>query len=60
MSAKDQLVYVQKYFEKQIATFGKLTTLEDVYLAVFSPAFIGKPLSYVAYYKGSAAYTQNK
>jgi len=51
MTVIEQLAFVKKYFEKQIATYGKLTTLEDVYLAVFSPAFIGKPMTYVAYYK---------
>jgi hypothetical protein len=39
MTALEQLDYVEKYF---MPHKGKLKTLEDVYLAVFSPAFIGK------------------
>lgn len=57
MSPIDQLDYVEKYFSAYI---WKLNTLEDVYLAVFSPAFIGKPLDYIAYQKWTSAYWQNK
>lgn len=57
MTAVEQLDYVEKFFLSKKDT---LKTLEDVYLAVFSPAFIGKSLSYVAYSTWSAAYTQNK
>ena len=60
MSALAQLDYVQKYLEKRISISGKLKTLSDVYLAVFSPAFIGRPSTYVAYYKEEDAYKQNK
>lgn len=56
MYSLQQLDFVEQYF---LPYKDKLHTLEDVYLAVFSPAFIGKPLSYVGYYKWSAAYTQN-
>jgi hypothetical protein len=56
MDVVQQLDYVEKFF---LPHKDKLNTLEDVYLAVFSPAFIGKPLSYVCYYQESAAYQQN-
>lgn len=57
MSAIDQLDYVEKYF---LPHKWNLKTLEDVYLAVFSPAFIGKPLDYVAYSRWTPAYWLNK
>ncbi len=57
MTALDQLDYVEKYFLKHK---NQLKTLEDVYLAVFSPAFIGKSLDYVGYSIWTAAYAQNK
>ncbi|MCX6824821.1 MAG: hypothetical protein NTY80_01230 [candidate division SR1 bacterium] len=56
MTAFEQLDYVQKYF---LPYKGRLKTLEDVYLAVFTPKFVGKPLNYVGYSKPSNEYTQN-
>jgi murein DD-endopeptidase MepM/ murein hydrolase activator NlpD len=57
MTAEEQMVYVGKYFEPYK---GRLNTLEDAYLAVFSPAFIGKGNNHVAYERGSVAYEQNR
>lgn len=48
MTAEEQLVYVEKFFKPRA---GKLHTLDDVYLAVFYPAAIGKPPSYVVFDK---------
>ena len=56
MSFAQQLEYVKKYFAPYV---GKLQSLEDTYLAVFYPAFIGKPLDAVLGQKGSAIYDQN-
>lgn len=56
MSFVDQLEVVKKYFEPYR---GKLNSLEDTYLAIFYPAFIGKPLSEVLGSTGSAIYNQN-
>jgi len=60
MSAEQQLDYVEKYFNKIKQRYPSLPRLEDVYLAIFTPAFIGKSTSAVAYSAGSAGYSQNK
>jgi hypothetical protein len=56
MSFIDQLEYVKKYFAPYQ---GKLSSLEDTYLAIFYPAFIGKSLDSVLGSTGSAIYNQN-
>ena len=38
---------------------GRYKTMGDVYMAVFSPAFIGKPSTTVMYISPSRAYNQN-
>ena len=48
MTAVQQLAYVEKYFRP---SKGKLTSLEDVYMAILWPAAIGKPLSHVLFAK---------
>jgi hypothetical protein len=57
MTFRDQLEYVKKYFAPYR---GKLSSLEDTYLAIFYPAFIGKPLDTVLGSTGSLIYEQNK
>jgi hypothetical protein len=59
MSAVEQLVYVEEYF-RRAAGNKKLVLLSDVYITVFSPAFIGRPDSTVMYMAGSKQYAQNK
>lgn len=44
MPAVDQLYYVYKYLQPYA---GRLKSLGDVYLAIFYPAAIGKPASYI-------------
>jgi hypothetical protein len=56
MTAEGQLDYVEKYFQPHT---NKLTTLEDVYMAILWPVAIGKPNSEVLFSKRSTAYTQN-
>lgn len=56
MSFTDQLEYVKKYFAPYQ---GKLNSLEDTYLAIFYPAFIGKSNDAVLGSTGSAIYNQN-
>ena len=56
MSFKAQLEYVKKYFEPMK---GKLHSLDDVYLYIFSPKGIGRPHDFVMYSSPEAAYTQN-
>ena len=58
MDPLQQLDYVAKY----LAPYkGKMNTMADAYLAVFSPAFIGKGDDHVAYSTADgAAYSQNK
>jgi hypothetical protein len=56
MTAVRQLDYVRKYFWPYR---GRLRSLEDVYLAIFTPAAIGKPADYKLYKKGTKAYSQN-
>lgn len=57
MSAERQLDYVRKYFQPYS---GRLKTLEDVYMAIFTPAAIGKSADHQLYKEGSKAYTQNR
>jgi len=56
MSFSEQLELVKQYFAPYI---GKLRSLEDTYLAVFYPAFIGKPSDAVLGHAPDAIYTQN-
>lgn len=56
MSALEQLVYVEKYFESKK---GRLNSFNDVCMAVFFPAAIGKGEDHVLFRAGTKAYTQN-
>lgn len=57
MTFQEQLEYVKKYFA---GYRGKLKSLEDTYLAIFYPAFIGAALDSVLGSTGSAIYEQNR
>lgn len=57
MSALQQLEYVEKYLSPYK---GRLKSKADAYMAVFSPAFIGKGDDHVAYSRGQGAYAGNK
>lgn len=61
MTAIDQLVYVERYFQYQK---GKLHSLGDVYGAILWPGMIGKPDSFVLFDKFNSdhplRYAQNK
>lgn len=57
MSALEQLDYVEKYLSPYK---GKMNTKADAYMAVFSPAFIGKGDAHVAYSRGEGGYNGNK
>jgi hypothetical protein len=60
MSAEGQLDYVEKYFSLWKKRKGKITTLEDVYMAILCPNAIGKPNNFPLYSKGDGkSYTQN-
>lgn len=56
MSPEDQLDYVEKYLTPYK---GKLSTLRDAYMAVLSPAHIGKDDSTPLFKVGTKAYAQN-
>lgn len=56
MTAEAQLDYVEKYLTPYK---DKMTSIEDAYMAVFTPAAIGKGADHVLYSKPSVAYTQN-
>lgn len=56
MTFQQQLPYVERYFAPYV---GKMQSLEDTYLAVFYPAFIGKADDSILGYSGSAIYDQN-
>jgi len=56
MTFVEQLPFVERYFAPYV---GKLQSLEDTYLAVFYPAFIGKADDAVLGSQGSAIYDQN-
>ena len=57
MTAVEQLDKVKKYF-LSVKTLPK--TKEDIYVAVFAPNFVGKPLNTIMYKKGTASYQSNK
>jgi hypothetical protein len=57
MSAEEQLDWVYQYF---LSFKDRLHTLDDVYLAVFMPSFIGKPAESVVFVDGQKGYEQNK
>ena len=56
MSAVDQLDYVKAYFKR---FKGKVKSLEDVYMAILYPIYVGRPLTHVAFKNGSIEYKQN-
>ncbi len=56
MTFLEQLPYVEKYFARYK---GRLTSLEDTYLAVFWPTAMGKDDSMVLARQGTDAYSQN-
>lgn len=56
MSAVEQLDYVKAYFNR---FKGRLKSLEDVYMAILYPIYVGKPLTYIAFQSGSVQYRQN-
>lgn len=58
MTAEQQLVYVEKYFQPYK---GRLSTLADLYMAILWPAGVGKPMEYVLWDKTSrpTTYRQN-
>ncbi|WP_051397883.1 hypothetical protein [Runella limosa] len=58
MTQVQQLDYVDKYLRKWNAG-AKVKDLTDLYMIVFSPAFAGKPDTFVLYRSGSAGYTAN-
>jgi len=55
LSAEDQLLEVQRYFEYWIAIKGPVTTLEDAYMVVFCPAGIGRDADAVLYSQAADA-----
>ncbi len=56
MTPEEQLVYVEKYFQP---FRGKLSTLEDVYMAILWPRAVGQPNDIVLFTEGSVQYAQN-
>jgi hypothetical protein len=56
LTAEEQLQYVEKYFQP---FRGKLTTLEDIYMAILWPRAVGQPNDYVLFSDGSIQYAQN-
>ncbi len=58
MSFAQQLPWVFKYFQT-IGVVGKIHSLQDMYMAVFTPKGVGQPSSMVLYNAGQAGYDQN-
>ena len=56
MTQLQQLDYVEKYFQPYK---GRLSSLEDVYMAVLWPAASGKGSSHVLFKEGTIYYKQN-
>jgi len=59
MTAVVQLEYVARYFER-VRQGRSLARIEDVYLAILSPAHVGKPDGAAVFSSPSAAYAANK
>ncbi len=59
MSFAEQLKWVFKYFQA-IGVVGKIHSLQDMYMAVFTPKGVGQPSSMVLYTAGQAGYDQNQ
>lgn len=57
MTAVEQLDYVEKYLNPYK---GKMTDLYNNYLAVFAPAYVGRPDTQKVYASPSSAYTANR
>ncbi len=58
MSFAEQLNWVFKYFQ-HIGVVGKIHSLQDMYMAVFTPRGVGQPASMVLYSAGQPGYDQN-
>ena len=56
MTAVEQLDYVEMYFQPYA---GRLSSLEDIYMAILWPRAIGEPNNYVLWSRGTRAYTMN-
>lgn len=56
LTATAQLAYVEQYLEP---ASGQLADVADLYMAVFAPKGIGKPLDFPLYSRPSIAYDQN-
>jgi hypothetical protein len=56
MGDAEQLEFVEAFFRPFA---GRLRTPGDYYMAVFNPAHVGKPTTFVLYEQGSKGYEQN-
>ena len=59
MSAMEQLEMVDAYFKLRIQQFGRIRSLSDCYMAILSPASVGKSEDAVIFPAGSKAYLAN-
>lgn len=57
MSNVEQLYYVEKYFRPSAS---RITSIEDMYMAVLWPKAMGKALDYILWRTGTRAYLVNK
>jgi hypothetical protein len=56
MSAEEQLAYVEDYLRPYA---GKMTTVEDAYMAVLWPKGVGRGASHILFSQGSSPYRMN-
>lgn len=59
MTVEEQLVWVWKYFRMVIERNGRPSTLEDIYMLIYWPTAVKKPLDTVLHTKGTSAYKVN-
>lgn len=59
MSVEQQLPWVWKYMRMMIERVGNATSIEDVYMLIYWPAAVGKPLTQPLHSKGTSAYSVN-
>lgn len=60
MSVAEQLPWVWKYFRMKIEKVGNAKSLEDVYMLIYWPSAVGKPLDVALHTKGTRFYEPNK
>lgn len=60
MTVEEQLPWVWRYFKMNIERVGNAKSIEDVYMLIYWPSAVGKPLDQKLHSKGTSAYAVNQ